>query len=413
MRGLAGRVISQARQDGWGSVATKVLQRTAVKALENLAWAEPTLPVRPEDIVDLDRRRAAAGARPRTGSLDIGWVCTPPGPGSGGHTTFFRMVQALAERGHRCTLFLYDRNNDDVSRHTSVIRQYWPEVNARIRSVADGFEGMDAAVASSWPTAYAAAARRGPDLHSFYFIQDYEPYFYPRGTLYWLAENSYSLGFTTIGLGEMITAVMKAETGQAPDATVPFACDTATYRLLDRPESRASRQGVVYYAKRAVDRRGYLLAKLALEHFHTLHPEQEIHVYGDKITGWSIPVTNHGNLSPAALNDLYNRTIAGLAISFTNISLVPEELLAAGNVPVLNESSFAAQVMRDPDVLWAPAAPRKLAEALAQAVEAPDISARAAAIAQRRRLDWSVSCENFATILESVCAREPGSPGLP
>ncbi|GAA3279603.1 glycosyltransferase family 4 protein [Paenarthrobacter aurescens] len=412
MRSIAGHVLTQARQHGWRAVTTKVLQKTAVKALENLAWAEPTLPLRPEDIMDAEVPSSVDSPRPRTGPLEVGWVCTPPGPGSGGHTTFFRMVQGMAERGHRCTLFLYDRNSDDVSRHAPVIRQYWPDVDAHIRSVAEGFEGMDAVVASSWPTAYATANRRGRDIHSFYFIQDYEPYFYPRGTLYWLAENSYRLGFTNIALGEMITAVMKAEIAQVPAATVPFACDTATYRLLDGKGSQPPRQGVVHYAKRAVDRRGYLLAKLALEQFHSMHPEQEIHVYGDRITGWSIPVINHGNLSPAELNELYNRTIAGLAISFTNISLVPEELLAAGNVPVLNESAFAAQVMRDPDVMWAPATPRRLAEALAQAVEAPNISARAAAIAQRRRLDWSVSRENFATVLESVCAREPGSPGL-
>ncbi|MET3902805.1 glycosyltransferase family 1 protein [Paenarthrobacter sp. 4246] len=413
MINVMGRILGQARKDGWGSVAAKVLQRTAGKALENLAFTEPTLPVRPEDIVDFDVLCAAGSPRPRTGSLDVGWVCTPPGPGSGGHTTFFRMVQGMADRGHRCTLFLYDRNSDDVSRHTSTIRQYWPDLDAHVRSVTEGFEGMDAVVASSWPTAYAAAARRGPDIHSFYFIQDYEPYFYPRGTLYWLAENSYRLGFTNIGLGEMITAVMKAETGQEPAASVPFACDTSTYRLLEDKDRQGSRQGVVYYAKRAVDRRGYLLAKLALEQFHAMHPEQEIHVYGDRISGWSIPVHNHGNLSPAALNELYNRTIAGLAISFTNISLVPEELLAAGNVPVLNESPFAAQVLSDPDVLWSPAIPRRLAETLAEAVEAPDVSGRAARIAQRKRLDWSTSRESFAAVLESVCAKEPGSPGLP
>ncbi|KUM38862.1 hypothetical protein [Arthrobacter sp. EpRS71] len=412
MRSIAGRVLTQARQHGWRSVANKVMQRAAVHALENVAFAEPTLPLRAEDIADVEVRRAVDNPRPRTGRLEVGWVCTPPGPGSGGHTTFFRMVQGMAERGHRCTLFLYDQNSDDVTRHVPVIRKYWPDVDAHIRSVTEGFDGMDAVVASSWPTAYATANRRGHDIHSFYFIQDYEPYFYPRGTLYWLAENSYRLGFTNIALGEMITAVLKAETGQEPAATVPFACDTATYRLLDEPGSRPPRQGVVYYAKRAVDRRGYLLAKLALEQFHSVHPEQEIHVYGDRITGWSIPVNNHGNLSPVELNELYNRTIAGLAISFTNISLVPEELLAAGNVPVLNESAFAAQVMKDPDVVWAPATPRRLAEALAQAVEAPDISARALAIAQRRRLDWSVSRENFATVLETVCANESGSPGL-
>lgn len=397
------RIHALAKREGWGVVSKKVLQKTAGKALENLAFGEPELPVRPEDIVDTYPPGFIGNPRPRYGKLEVGWVCTPPGPGSGGHTTFFRMVQAVADRGHNCKVLLYDRNSDDVARHVPVIRKHWPHLTAQICSLADGFDGMDAIVASSWPTAYAAAARRRRDIHSFYFIQDYEPYFYPRGTLYALAENSYRLGFLNVALGEMIGAVMRAELGQEPAATVPFACDTETYRLLEG-DGQQPRQGVVYYAKRDVDRRGYLLAKLALERFHSLHPEQNIHVYGDRINGWSIPVRNHGNLPPAELNLLYNQTIAGLAISFTNISLVPEELLAAGNVPVLNESAFSAQVLKDPDVVWSPATPHGMAGALAHAVEAADLGARASRIAGRARVDWQVSKNVFADMLESACA---------
>lgn len=99
MRSIYRRVLTHAREHGWRSVTKKVLQRTAAKALENLALDEPVLPLRPEDIMEAARRGTVDKPRPRTGSLDVGWVCTPPGPGSGGHTTFFRMVQGLADRG--------------------------------------------------------------------------------------------------------------------------------------------------------------------------------------------------------------------------------------------------------------------------------------------------------------------------
>ncbi|MGP0221234.1 glycosyltransferase family 1 protein [Paenarthrobacter sp. NCHU4564] len=407
------RVMAHAQRDGWPAVTRKIIHKAAGKTLERLSVNEPDLPVRTEDLQASANNAPHRQPHPVSGAMNVGWVCTPPGPGSGGHTTFFRMVQGMEERGHRCALFLYDRNSDDVSRHAAVIRKHWPLMEAEIRSVAEGFHGMDAIVASSWPTAYAAAAHGSRHLHSFYFIQDYEPYFYPRGTLYALAENSYRLGFTNIALGGMIGAVMKSELGMEPAASVPFACDTRTYRLLEGPEGAPTRHGVVYYAKRAVDRRGYLLAKLALEQFHAMHPDQEIHIYGDSITGWSIPVHNHGNLPPGDLNRLYNSTVAGLALSFTNISLVPEELLAAGNVPVLNESAFAAQVLKDPEVIWAPATPSGLAGALARAVEANDIQDRASRIAARRRLDWRVSTDAFAEVLESACSGNTILPGSP
>ncbi|WP_284974669.1 glycosyltransferase family 1 protein [Arthrobacter sp. efr-133-TYG-104] len=408
------------RQDGWGQVARHGTAKAATFLQERWGLAEPELPLRPEDVADpsdpaVQRGSVQRGSvqRPevpfpgKQAPLNIGWVCTPPGPGSGGHTTLFRMVHAMEERGHRCTLFLYDRTSDDVSRHEPVIRRHWPNISAEVRSATDGMAGMDALVASSWSSAHVIAARAPRQPHVFYFIQDYEPYFHPRGILYALAEDSYRFGYTTVALGDMIAQVMKAELGTPPDAVVPYGCDTTTYRLL--PTTGAwQRTGVVYYAKRNVDRRGYLLAKLALERFHQLCPDKEIHVYGDIVSGWKIPITNHGNLPPRELNILYNHTIAGLAISFTNISLVPGELLAAGNVPVLNQAPFASGLLTDPDAVWAPSRPDSLATALAEVVCSPNIQERAARIGSSQRLDWSATAEAFGNLMqESLVGQGP------
>jgi len=401
----AAHILSRLRRDGWSSLGRQALRKGARASLERWSLAEPDFPLRDEDITDPAGLVHPHDAPLRMGPLTIGWVCTPPGPGSGGHTTFFRMVRALEDRGHHCILFLYDRNDDDVSRHEAVIRRHWPLLRAEIRSATQGMDGIDAVVASSWSTAHVIAARSHHSVHRFYFVQDYEPYFYPRGALYSLAEDSYRFGFTTIALGDMISKVMKSELGFGAAATIPFGCDTDIYHLIRNQHGRSVRSGVVFYAKKSVDRRGYLIAKMALEEFHSLRPDQEIHVYGDKTSGWNIPVTNHGNLSPQQLNELYNQTVAGLAISFTNISLVPGELLAAGNVPVLNDSLFSSQELTDPDVVWVPVSPHRLAGALAGVVSASDIHERAQRMAQRPRPDWSHSQAAFAGIVESRCTR--------
>jgi glycosyltransferase involved in cell wall biosynthesis len=250
---------------------------------------------------------------------------------------------------------------------------------------------------------------RAPTTASrFYFIQDFEPYFYPRGALYSFAEDTYRFGFTNIALGEMIASRLRTEVGIEPDAVVPFGCDDVQYRLLPRDDSAAPRSGVVYYAKRSVDRRGYLLAKLALEEFHAEHPDQEIHVVGDRVTNWSVPVNNHGSLPPGDLNVLYNRTIASLSLSFTNISLVPEELMAAGNVPVMNDHEFARAVLDAPHAIWAKPTPQAIARALSYAVTAPDIDERARLLSAPGGRGWTTTAVLVSQTIEAVCA-DPGT----
>ncbi|ADX75034.1 hypothetical protein Asphe3_39460 [Pseudarthrobacter phenanthrenivorans Sphe3] len=362
------------------------------------------LPVRPEDLADSSALPRGITGEAREGKLRIGWVCAPPAGGSGGHTTLFRMVEMAEQRGHQCTLFLYDRNSDDVHRHEAIIRRHWKNLKADIRSATTGMDGMDAVIASSWGSAHVVASRAPKTANKFYFIQDFEPYFYPRGALYTFAEDTYRFGFTNIVLGEMVASRLRAEIGIEPDTVVPFGCDDGEYRLLRRDGASTPRAGVVYYAKRSVDRRGYLLAKLALERFHHDHPEHEIHVFGDRVSGWSVPVTNHGSLTPRDLNVLYNRTIASLTFSFTNISLVAEELMAAGNVPVLNDHDFAQADLFAPYAMWTRPNPAAMARALSAAVTAPDIEERARLLNASARRGWTTTAVTVSETIERVCA---------
>ncbi|MGM7669383.1 glycosyltransferase family 1 protein [Microbacterium sp. A93] len=398
---VAGRI----RRVGWSGAMRDLTRRGVERLGEARAWDEPSLPLRSEDV------RAGAALPPipgrDRGRLRIGWVCFPPSAGSGGHTTLFRMVQAMADRGHDCTLVLYDRNGDDVSRHEPVIRRAWPGLTARVASAADGFGGYDAVVASSWPTAQVVAARNTTAV-PFYFIQDYEPFFYPRGYLYGLAESTYSAGLQNIALGGMVATELARQVGVVPDLVVPFGCDTETYRLLPAPAGQsAPRRGVVYYAKRTVDRRGYLLAKAALERFHELCPDQPVHVVGDTVHGWTIPVVQHGSVPPDQLNVLYNRTIAGLAMSFTNVSLVPGELLASGNVPVLNDAAGPRLDLDSLHAVWAPGTPDGLAAALADVVGVSDVAAaeRAQRIAAAPRPSWAATQAMTADFIEARVRR--------
>lgn len=385
-------------------MSRKISERTG----ERLGWDELNFPLRPEDVQcsgGSTYPHREIGAR---GKLRVAWVCAPPGAGSGGHTTLFRMVQAMEARGHECTILLYERDSDDVGRHEGLIRANWPGLSARISSATTATEEFDAVVASSWVTAHVVAHRFSRPVERFYFIQDYEPYFYPRGYLYALAEMTYKFGFLNIALGEMVANELRVRSRVQPDVVVAFGCDREVYRVIPRAPGSAQRRGVVYYAKKSADRRGYALARAALEQFHEMRPEQEIHIVGDNVQSWRAPVINHGSLRPADLNVLYNKTIAGLAMSFTNVSLVPGELLAAGNIPVLNADPDVRLDMPSQEVVWGDPCPDALARSLAEVVDRADVDLLAAEAAEGAPASWEHTQTAVATFIEG---RVRGAPG--
>ena len=362
-------------------------QRLAKVAYDRLGVAALDQSLTDSTVADSTRLALEVPARgpERTRPLQVGWVISPPSAGSGGHTTLFRMVEAVEGAGHHCHLFLYDRYGGNLADHEIVIRSWWPGMQAEVHDARAGMGGMDACVASSWETAHVLATVGTMPMRRLYFIQDFEPFFYARGSNYSLAEDTYRFGFRNIALGQMVANLLRSEIGIEPDTT-EFGCDNSVYHLLpERPRS-----GVVWYARPDVPRRGYLLARLALQRFHRQHPEVEIHVFGSTVRDLPFPTTQHGRLSPAELNELYNSSIAGLAMSFTNISLVAEEMLAAGTIAVVNDSPHAHADLDNPEVIWAKPTPQALADALSSAVDCPDGAERARSAADSvRRFGWS------------------------
>lgn len=388
-----GKVISKLRDEG----PKQTLKRALRRAYLAYDVGELDFSLLPGDVADSGRLDLPVPApRAADGPLTIGWLCTPPAAGSGGHTTMFRMVRALEEAGHRCVVLLYDRHGGDTAAQAAVIASAWPWVHPEVRSVDDGFRGLDAVVATGWETAHVLATRATEPVHRAYFIQDFEPLFYPHGSDYALAADSYRFGFTNIALGGMVHAWVTSL--GVPAIDVPFSCDTGVYSLTEH----GPRSGVVFYARPDVPRRGFRLGILALAEFHRQHPDQEIHVYGAQVADPGFPITHHGRPTPEGLNTIYNRVAAGLALSFTNISLVTEEMLAAGCVPVVNDSPDARADLDNPCVAWAAATPVAMAEALGDAVTSWTPAGSAAAAASVRTDNWGAAGSGVVAALEEL-----------
>lgn len=394
MASIISKSLRVLRHDG----SRSLVQRAARYAYNKLDAGALDEPLFDTDVADSTQLNLAfPKIRPtRPEPLTVGWVTVPPRAGSGGHTTLFRMVEAVEAAGHSCVLFLYDRYGGDVRAHERVIRGWWPNLRADVRDATEGIVGVDAAVASSWDSAHLLARRGTDPMRRLYFIQDFEPWFYARGSMYSLAEDSYRFGFRCIALGEMVAGLLRSEVGTTSDVT-EFGCDTSVYRIL----SGRKRNGIVLYAKPDVPRRGFWLARLALARFHERHPDIDIHVYGSVVRDLPFPVIQHGRLTPTELNELYNESLAGLAISFTNITLVAEEMLAAGVWPVLNDSPHSRLVLSNDNAIWAAPTPDKIADALSFAVTRTETnSARQRASASVSQLGWTKAQADVVRIIE-------------
>jgi glycosyltransferase involved in cell wall biosynthesis len=313
-------------------------------------------------------------------------------------------VTSLEQAGHRCIVYLHDRHGWSLDQHRRTVRTWWPGLQAEIRDAAEGIEDAHAIFATSWETAYPALTSQAKGAR-FYLVQDFEPSFYAAGSAALLAEATYRFGFHGVTAGPWLARLLERDYGMAADY-FDFGCDLDRYSF-DRTTERT---GVCLYSRPSTPRRAFELAVAALDLFAERHPEVDIHLYGESVRHLPFAATDHGLLAPDALNGLYNRCIAGLVLSATNVSLVPHEMLAAGCIPVVNDAEQNRIVLDNPQVAYAPATPFDLANALAALVErtpAERSAAAAAAAASVQGESWddagTVVARVIRTVVETAC----------
>lgn len=390
------------RSEGLAGVADRLRHRAAGALAPGV---DNRLPVVREDLLRAAEVAAAGWALPEPAPwtpgepLTVAWVCEPPSAGSGGHTTMFRMAAALERAGHRCIVYLQDRHGWNIEQHRRGIRAWWPWLGAEIRDLAEGIADAHAVFASSWETAYPvlASPAKGARL---YFVQDFEPAFHPAGSEALLAEATYRFGFHGVTAGPWLAHRLQRDYGMTA-GHFDFGCDTDRYALDRSPQGVRRRTGVCYYCRPSTPRRAHELALITLDLFAARHPDVDIHIFGEAPGRLSFRAVKHGLLAPAQLSDLYNRCVAGLVLSATNVSLIPYEMLAAGCIPVVNDAEHTRMVLANDHVSYAQATPFELAAALGALVERPTAE-RARAAEEAASSVGATSWEDAGAQVEQV-----------
>lgn len=405
--GVAARARQTARllrREGPSGVAARLRARAA----NALSPADSgRLPVGREELARASEIAASGRALPeplpwRPGEpLSVAWVCPPAGEGSGGHTTIFRIAGALERAGHSCVVYIHDRHGWDTDAHRRAIRAWWPWLKAEVRDLGGGIADAHVVFATSWDTAYPVLASPARGARC-YFVQDFEPAFYPAGSLAMLAEATYRFGFHGITAGPWLAQILRRDYGMTADH-FDFGCDLGRYAGDDGGE----RTDVCYFCRPSTPRRAHELAVAALDVFADRHPEVRIHTYGERPRALPFATTDHGLLAPERLGALYRRCIAGLVLSATNVSLIPHEMLAAGCIPVVNDAEHNRVVLANDHVAYAPPTPFELAEALSRLVSRPAEERAAAAVAAAASVEaisWEESGAQVERILRGLVA---------
>jgi glycosyltransferase involved in cell wall biosynthesis len=198
----------------------------------------------------------------------------------------------------------------------------------------------DVAVATQWAGAYSLMRFPRAGMGA-YFVQDYEPLFYPAGTHYGLAEQTYRMGlygiFNTQGLHDFVT-------GQYPMKGTWFE-PTVDRHIFNA--ARPTREGAVrifFYARPSTDRNGFELGLAALTRLKAMFGAKiEIVTAGEPWNpadyGAGNVLQNLGVLTYEQTGDLYRSCDVGLCFMFTkHPSYLPLEMMACGVTVVTNDN---------------------------------------------------------------------------
>ena len=260
-------------------------------------------------------------------------------------------------------------------------------------------DDVDAIFATGWETAYPAYLDRS-NARRFYFVQDFEPSFYPVGSENQLAENTYRFGFEAFTAGKWLATKLHDEYGMT---THPF--DFAAEMTLYKRTNDSRRKDVFFYARPVTMRRGFELGCMVLADVKKRRPDIRIHMAGWDVSEWKVPFeyVNHGAMKLEELAPLYNQCAVALVMSLTNLSLLPLELASCGTIPVVNDAPNNRLVSDNPAIDYVPLSPGAMAGEIIRIVDAQDQVERSReAAASATTLSWEDSGRTFVADFEEA-----------
>ena len=230
----------------------------------------------PQEIKDKQEQRRALMREMNpsldTGKTKIAWVIPHPGKGSGGHRTIIQNVNALIRAGYECDIFVEE---DGVSTSETVrqkINEWYEPCSAGVFVGFDMPKEYDLLFATGWQT--IEFVRKLKAKKKAYFIQDYEPWFFPMGDQYIITENSYRYGYLPVSIGHWLAHKMQSEFG-APARCFDFGAALDIYKPLENIEKE---NAICYVYQPEKTRRCDYIGLKALKLVKAMRPDVKIYL---------------------------------------------------------------------------------------------------------------------------------------
>ncbi len=336
----------------------------------------------------------------------------------GGVYTILRFADHLRQQyGVESRFCLYDARPDEgtIGRLRTEIQGTFPGLADSLvtGSKVDGHEQFghlpdaDAAIATLWTGAYPLL-RFNRVKAKFYFVQDFEPQFYPAGAGSALVEQTYRFGIPGIVNTPGLAAAYRSY-GNDAVSFVPAVDPAYTPPVTPRSSDPDRPVRIFFYGRPGTPRNAFGLGLASLAKVKEQYGDRvEIVAAGEAwrpgAFGFDGVIENLGRLPGLeAVADEYRRCDIGLVFMFTkHPSYQPFEFMATGMVTVSNENPDTAWFLRhEQNSLVAPPAPSLVAEQIGRAVDDPELRARIAAEGQREvaALGWTAQ---FDRIWETI-----------
>lgn len=283
----------------------------------------------------------------KDGKVTLNWVIPEPGIGGGGHINIFRFVTRLQKMGIHNRIYLMYPGRFTTDAECEAFLEKYYEIDVKEIEVHIHLEDMKFAhgiVATSWQTAYAVK-KYDNVISKFYFVQDYEPLFFPVGSEYTFAENTYRFGFRGITAGDWLKDKLHEEYGMITDS-FSFSYDRELYTP---GKKRDAQKRIFFYARPYTARRAFEFGLIALNEVAKQVPDVEVIFAGEDISKYKIEFkhVNAGIVALSQLSDLYAQCDMCLVLSNTNLSLLPLEVMASNSVVVCTKGKNSEWLVND------------------------------------------------------------------
>ncbi len=394
-------LVDPARMDSYGNIMWD--QRVA--AFGGVDLYSPYTFVLKKEKTPFDREAYEAA---KDGKKILNWIVPEMGLSSGGHINIFRFVMMLQKAGFQNRIYLLQsitfKTAEDCReflRKNYVLDLGEIELDIHIGNM----KFAHATIATSWQTAYPLRDFDNT-ISKFYFVQDFEPLFYAKGSESAFAENTYKMGFRGLTAGNWLRDKLREDYGMQTESFL-FSYDKELYKPA---EKRDEVPRIFFYARPVTERRNFELGILALNEVAKKFPDLEVLFAGWDVRNYTVPFRfkNLGSVRQDKLSDLYAQCDMCLVLSSTNLSLLPLEIMASNSVPVCTRGKNSEWMMNDDNAVLVEFEPDDIAEKLCYYLEHRDEleALRISGMEYAKDTSWEAEGEKVRVAIEKGIAED-------